>query len=236
MSAHGHGHGHGGDAGGAVRQELPDVAELFTAEFWDERYGSTPSVWSGNANQRLVERAADLAPGAALDVGCGEGADAIWLAAHGWRVTGVDVSRVALSRAAARALEVTRDPEVAARIAWRQADLFAFEPEPGAYDLVSAHFMQLPSEARPAFHAKLAAAVRPGGSLLVVGHDFSDLDTTMGRLHLPDLFFTAGEVVAGLDPEAWEVLVADALPRPAVDPDGNQVTVRDAVVHAVRRA
>lgn len=225
MSAHGTHHG-----------EVPDVAELFTAEFWDERYGSRPAVWSGRPNQRLVERAADLAPGTALDVGSGEGADAIWLAARGWRVTGVDVSRVALARAAARALQVTEDPELAARITWRQADVFDFEPEPGAYDLVSAQFMQLPSEARPAFHAKLAAAVRPGGSLLVVAHDHSDLDTTMGRLHLPDLFFTAEEVVAGLDSEAWEVLVAASLPRPAVDPDGNPVTVRDAVVHAVRRS
>jgi SAM-dependent methyltransferase len=225
VSAHGTHHG-----------DVPDVAELFTAEFWDERYGSRPAVWSGRANQRLVERAADLAPGTALDVGCGEGADAVWLAERGWRVTGVDVSRVALSRAAAVALQVTADPEVAARITWRQADVFAFEPEARAYDLVSAQFMQLPSADRPAFHAKLAAAVRPGGSLLVVAHDHSDLDTTMGRPHLPDLFFTAGEVAAGLDPGEWEVLVAAALERPAVDPDGNPVTVRDAVVHAVRRS
>lgn len=217
---------------GTHHDELPDVAELFTAEFWDERYGSKPAVWSGRANRRLVERVADLAPGAALDVGCGEGADAIWLASHGWQVTGVDVSRVALSRAAAVA---AADPAAAARITWRQADVLGFEPEAGAYDLVSSQFMQLPSELRPRYHARLAAAVRPGGSLLVVGHDMSDLDTTMGRLHLPDLFFTADEVAAGLDPGAWEVLVAAALERPAVDPDGHDVTVRDAVVHAVRR-
>jgi SAM-dependent methyltransferase len=215
--------------------DLPDVAELFTAGFWDERYGSKPAVWSGRPNQRLVERAADLAPGTALDVGCGEGADAIWLAARGWRVTGVDVSRVALSRAAALAQQVTADPEVAGRITWRQADVFELEPEPAAYDLVSSQFMQLPSDFRPVFHARLAAAVRPGGSLLVVGHDLSDLDTSMGRPHLPDLMFTAAEVAADLDPDAWEVLVAAALDRPAVDPDGNPVTIRDAVVHAVRR-
>ena len=229
MSGQGHGQGHG--HGHAT--DVPDVTELFTAEFWDERYRSRPAVWSGRPNRRLVERAADLAPGTALDVGCGEGADAIWLATHGWRVTGVDVSRVALSRAAAVA--AAADAEAAARITWRQADVLEFEPEPAAYDLVSAQFMQLPSALRPAFHARLAAAVRPGGSLLVVAHDVSDLDTTMGRPHLPDLFFTADEVAGGLDPGAWEVLVAGALGRPAVDPDGNPVTVHDAVLHAARR-
>jgi len=76
---------------------IPDVATMFTPEFWDDRYRSAPAIWSGNPNPRLVEHVADLAPGAALDVGCGEGADAIWLAARGWKVTGIDVSTVALT-------------------------------------------------------------------------------------------------------------------------------------------
>jgi SAM-dependent methyltransferase len=219
-------------AGHHASHDLPDVAEMFTAEFWDARYASKDAVWSGDPNRRLVERAAGLTPGTALDVGCGEGGDAIWLAARGWRVTGVDVSRVALSRAAALA---AADPHVAERITWRQADVFAFEPEPASFDLVSSHFMQLPAADRPAFHARLAAAVRPGGSLLVVGHDHADLDTTMGRPHLPDLMFSADEVAGRLDTDGWEILVAAALERPAADPDGNPVTIRDAVVHAVRR-
>jgi SAM-dependent methyltransferase len=225
----GHGHTHGGGAHG---HDVADVAELFTAEYWDGRYASKDAVWSGDPNRRLVERASGLAPGTALDIGCGEGADAIWLAARGWRVTGVDISRVALSKAAALA---AGDPQVAGRITWRQADVFAFEPEPAAFDLVSSQFMHPPAEVRPVLNARLAAAVRPGGSLIVVGHDLSDLDTTMGRPHLPELMFTAEEVVAGLDPDAWEVLVAGALERPGVDPDGNPVTLTDAVVHAVRR-
>ena len=72
-----------------------DPAALLTQEFWDARYGSADQIWSGNPNLRLVEQVADLAPGTALDLGCGEGADAIWLAAHGWQVTGIDVSTVA---------------------------------------------------------------------------------------------------------------------------------------------
>jgi SAM-dependent methyltransferase len=215
-----------------MSHDVPDVTEMFTAEFWDARYAAKEAIWSGRPNPRLVEQAGDLAPGDALDVGCGEGADAVWLASRGWRVTGIDVSRVALSRAAAAA---AGDPDVAARITWRQADILTFEPEPAAYDLVSSQFMHLPSAPLAAVLGRLATAVRPGGSLLVVGHHPSDLLTTIGRPHLPDLMFTAEDLATGLDPAAWDVVVAAAPERPAVDPDGNPVTVRDAVLRAVRR-
>jgi len=82
-----------------MSHEAHDHEIMFTAEYWDERYGSADSIWSGNPNPRLVSVAQELRPGVALDVGCGEGADAVWLAARGWRVTGVDVSTVALQRA-----------------------------------------------------------------------------------------------------------------------------------------
>ena len=93
-----------------------DPAALLTPEFWDERYRSKEQVWSGNPNPHLVEQIADIAPGTALDVGCGEGADAIWLAARGWQVTAADVSQVALDRGARFAAEAGSD--VAARITW----------------------------------------------------------------------------------------------------------------------
>ena len=208
-----------------------DPEVMFTAEFWDARYAERHAFWSGRPNAHLVSVATDLTPGDALDVGCGEGADAVWLAGREWRVTGVDISTVALGRAAAAA----ETAGVADRVTWQQADLLAYEPPAASFDLVSSQFIHLPKELREALVAKLAAAVRPGGSLLVVGHHASDLRTTIGRPNLPELFFDAEEIAAALDPDAWDVVTAAAPERETLDPDGDPVTIRDAVLHAVRR-
>lgn len=210
-----------------------DPAEMLTQEFWDGRYGSTDRVWSGNPNQRLVEQVADLTPGTALDVGCGEGADVIWLAARGWTVTGIDVSPVALGRAAAQAAK--EGAEIAGRTTWEQADILIWDPAPRQFDLVSAHFIHLPSAARVSLHRRLAAAVRPGGSLLIVGHHPADLETTAGRWNVPGFFYTPEELVATLAPADWEIVVAATQQRPWADPDGNPITIQDAVLHATRR-
>jgi SAM-dependent methyltransferase len=210
-----------------------DYSAMFTQEFWDARYRTADKIWSGNPNPHLVAQVADLSSGSALDVGCGEGADAIWLAAHGWQVTGIDVSTVALDRAAERAADAGR--EISDRMNWQQADILVWDPAPQQFDLVSAQFIHLPGLARQAVHRRLAAAVRPGGSLLIVGHHPSDLETSLGRPNLPDLFFTADQVVAALDPDDWQIMVAAAPERQTLDPDGRSVTIRDAVVHAVRR-
>ncbi len=205
----------------------------FTREFWDDRYRSVDHLWSEKPNPRLVEHAADLAPGDALDVGSGEGADAIWLAARGWRVLGVDVSTVALDRAAEHAARSGQ--AVVDRITWQQADLLSWDPGPGQFDLVSAQFMHLPRLALASLHRRLAAAVRAGGTLLVVGHHPSDRQTSARRPDHPELLFTAEDVAADLDPDTWQVILAAAPEREATDPDGVPVTVRDAVLHAVRR-
>ena len=215
------------------QHHFPDAATLLSREFWDARYASADKVWSGNPNPRLVEHVADLPPGEALDVGCGEGADAIWLASQGWQVTAIDVSTVALDRAATRAAEV--GPDVAARITWRQADVLSWDPAPLQFDVVSAQFMHLPEDARESLHCRLAAAVRPGGTLLIVGHHPSDLETTAGRWNCPGLLFTADEIAAILDPDQWQVIVAGAPKRQATDPEGRPVTIRDAVLRAQRR-
>ena len=211
----------------------PDVTGLFTQEFWDERYRSADRIWSGNPNPRLVEHVAGLTPGTALDVGCGEGADAIWLAARGWHVTGIDVSTVALDRAATRAAEAGE--EVAARIRWQQGDLMSWDPAPLKFDLVSAHFLHVPPPARESLFRRLAAAVRPGGTFLFVGHHPSDLETTVGRWNLPELFFTADEIAAALNHDGWQIIVAGAPERQTLDPDGRPITIRDAVLRARRR-
>jgi SAM-dependent methyltransferase len=206
--------------------------DRFSAGFWDERYRSAHRVWSGNPNPQLVAEAASLTPGRALDAGCGEGADAIWLASRGWSVVATDISSVALERAARHALDT--DPEAAERIEWRQADLLAGPPEAGSYDLVTAQFMQMPAEPRARLFTGLAAAVRDGGTLLVVGHHPSDVGSGVPRPPMPELFYTPQDVAALLN-GGWSVDVSEARPRPATTPEGAEVTIHDTVLRATRR-
>lgn len=204
-----------------------DIKVPFTAAEWDARYSTAADrMWSGNPNPVLVDETAALTPGTALDVGCGEGADALWLAARGWKVTGIDISSVALERAA-------KQGELQGlHVDWRQVDLLEAALPAGPYDLVSAQFMHLPSALRRKLYARLAEAVAAGGTLLLVGHHPSDVHTSAARPDLPDMFFTAEELAADLDPAAWEILVADARPRQAKDPQGREITIRDTVLVA----
>jgi SAM-dependent methyltransferase len=221
------------DTDDAVARYRHDLATMFEREGWEQRYGQRPALWSGRPNPQLVAEADGLTPGRALDVGCGEGADALWLAGRGWQVTAVDIADTALRRAAGHA--AAAGEEVASRITWHRADLREQPPAAGAYDLVSAQFMHLPGEARRRLFARLADAVAPGGTLLIVGHDPSDLRGGAGRMHFPDMMYTAGQVAADLDSGRWEVRVAETRPRAAADPAGRDVTVHDAVVVARRR-
>lgn len=203
---------------------------MFDEAAWEERYRSATAVWSGEANPALVGDAAGLRPGTALDVGSGEGGDALWLAARGWQVTGVDFATTALDRAAARAAE----RGLADRVDWVHADLRTWTP-PGAYDLVSAQYMHLPPAERGDLFARLAAAVARGGTLLIVGHDLGDLAAGAHRPDRPEMFFTAAEVAAGLDPEQWRIVAAETRSRPAKRHEGEDIVVGDAVLHARRR-
>ena len=205
----------------------------FDQAFWDERYSSQTSLWSGYPNVHLVGETAELPPGTALDIGCGEGADAIWLAGRGWQVTGVDVSTVALQRAAGHATQA--GDGIAGRIDWVHADVLSWDPGTGRYDLVSAQYLHLPDPPRGAVFRRLAASVAPGGTLLIVGHHPSDLQTTMPRPPMPELFFTGDDIVALLDPQAWEVVTDTAVPRQTTDPDGRTLTIHDTVLRARRR-
>jgi SAM-dependent methyltransferase len=211
----------------------PGGAVEFTQEFWDDRYRSADRLWSGQPNPQFAAQAAGLTPGEALDAGCGEGADAIWLAARGWTVTAMDVSAVALERAAGHA--AAQGDQIARRITWRHEDLRTWDPGAQRFDLVSAQFVHLPGPELESMHRRLAAAVRPGGTLLVVAHHPDDLHVNVGRPFRRDLFPSAQEVAAVLDPGDWEIAVAAAIGRPATDLDGQPVTVKDTVVRATRR-
>jgi SAM-dependent methyltransferase len=208
------------------------TGQVFGKDFWDERYRSLQRMWSGEPNPQLVAEIAGRPPGYALDVGSGEGADAIWLAQRGWLVVAVDISSVALERAAQHARDT--DPALSARIEWQQADLLASPPERDSFDLVSAQFMQLPPEPRTRLFTALAAAVRAGGTLLVVGHDPSDLATGVPRPPMPEVFYRPDEIAALLD-DSWTVGVSESRPRRATTPDGAEVTIHDAVLTATRR-
>jgi SAM-dependent methyltransferase len=206
---------------------------MFDEASWEERYGSSDRVWSGHPNPQLVTEAAGLPPGTALDIGCGEGADAIWLASRGWRVTAVDFATTALRRAAAHA--EARGADIAARIEWLHADLRAWTPPEAAFDLVSAQYMHLPPAERRDLFARLADAVARGGTLLIVGHDISDLESGAHRPDMPEMFFTTDEVAGALDPDRWEVVTAEARPRPGHEHEGKHITVHDATLVARRR-
>lgn len=197
-------------------------------EGWNERYRGSSHIWSGDPNPVLIAETSDLTPGTALDAGAGEGADALWLASRGWDVTGADLSAVAVDRAQAKSREF------GVQVTWLHTDLVRERP-PGVYDLVSAFFLHMPAADRQALWRNLAAAVSPGGTLLVVGHDPSDMNTTMRRPPLAEMGWTADEV-AGVLGQGWTVVTAEARPRLATDPGGNSVTIHDAVVRARRDA
>jgi SAM-dependent methyltransferase len=225
MASHDHGHDHGPGAPAEIR---------YTRQFWDERYGATTRLWSGKPNEQLVAQASELPPGEALDAGCGEGADAIWLAARGWTVTAVDVSVVALERGAEHAR--AQGDAVAGRISWQQADLLTWAPDRGRYDLVSAQFMHLPAPAFQDMNRRLAEAVRPGGTLLIVLHHPDDVHANVGRpTDHPGMFPLVEQLADALDPADWQVVFAGAVERTVADLDGAPAVIRDNVLRATRR-
>jgi SAM-dependent methyltransferase len=203
----------------------------FGQGYWEERYGASGLTWSGNPNPVLVTEVSALTPARALDIGSGEGADAMWLAGRGWTVTAVDISVNAVKKARLRAESL--DPDAAERIDWQRHDLTEWAPSPASFDLVSSQFMHLPPPHRDALFRALAAAVAPGGTLLIVGHDASDSDESGRHEHLQQLMFTSDDVLRAIDDSGLKVEVAESRAREA-DPKHGHGTVRDVVVTAKR--
>ncbi len=160
---------------------------------WNRRHGEAGPLFGVEPNRFLVAEVDGLAPGRALDLACGAGRNAVWLAERGWTVTGVDFSEVALENA--RRLSAERGVEVE----WVQADVREWLPEPGAFDLVVIMYLQIPVDERRVVHGRAAAAVAPGGTLLVVGHDRENLVSGTGGPQDAGVLLDSEEVAAELD-------------------------------------
>lgn len=223
---------------GDPEPSLAEMREALTAGFWDARYAGSDRVWSGRPNRRLVEQVGDLAPGTALEVACGEGADAVWLATQGWRVTAVDVSEVALAKVAEHAEEAGVGDRL--RLGFYDA-MNDDRPVPRKqFDLVTVSFLHVPEPDFARIYGGIASAVAVGGRLLVTAHHPHDVESGVRRPHGPGLLFDPARVLAalGVDDAAsgpWEVEVAAVQEREQVVGDG-PVVVRDTVVRLRRRA
>jgi SAM-dependent methyltransferase len=210
----------------AMSSRTPDAAE------WDQRYATADQVWSGEPNGALVAEVAALPPGRALDVGCGEGADAVWLARRGWDVTALDVSRVALDRAERHA------HDAGVRVTWVHAGLVEAAQDgglpAGGFDLVSAQYAVLRKTPGAVAERTLADLVAPGGTLLVVHHavDAHHAHDHEGGFD-PELYALPADVAAVLD-DGWDVVVDERRPR-SIAGGGGAHHVEDLVLRARRR-
>jgi SAM-dependent methyltransferase len=194
-------------------------------EDWDRRYAAVENLWATRPNRFLVAEVAEIPPGRVLDLACGEGQNAIWLASLGWDVTGVDYSEVAIAKANGRA---ERD---GVAVEFTSADLVEYEPRRAAYDLVLVLYLHIPSVERGAVHAKASAALLPGGTFLLLGHDRANLTDGVGGPSDPDLLYTADEIAAEL-PDL-EIEKATTVLR---DVEGEDRDAIDTIVRARRPA
>ena len=192
---------------------------------WDERYSGEGFVWREEPNQFLVAEVADLAPGRALDLACGEGRNAVWLAGRGWRVTGVDFSSVGLAKAHRLAMERGVDAH------WIEADVVEWEPPPATFDLVIVFYLHLRSDDRHRIMAHAQEALAGEGTLLVVGHDATNLSEGYGGPQDPTVLFTPEEVANDL--AELRIVRADRVRRDVDTEQGRRVAV-DALVRAVK--
>ena len=227
-------------------QAPPEVTPAAEAPPEAAAAGSVP-------NPYLVQAAATLEPGTALDAGCGTGAEAVWLAARGWQVTGADISDTALAQAAERAVG---QAVPGGQVTWVQADLVSWEPG-RRFDLVITNYAH-PAMPQLAFYERILDWVAPGGTLLIVGHgtghdghaghDSHDTHDSHGGHgaaptgsdggsgHPPaEATVTLGDVQRILDPQDWVIQVAQEQPRTLTGPDGRAHVLADVVVQAARR-
>ena len=198
------------------------------AGVWDERYAAAERVWSVGPNQFVAAELAGLTAGTALDLGCGEGRNAIWLARRGWTVTAVDFSAVAVERGRRTAGDLP--------ISWQVGDVLT-APLPRV-ELVVVAYLQLPAGQRRTALRRAFAALNPGGTFLAVAHDSTNLAEGTGGPQDPEVLYTAEDVLSDLEDEPLAVVRAERVPRIVSQPDGHRgrpdLTAWDALVRLTR--
>lgn len=192
-------------------------------EQWDRKYAAEEQLWSSRPYRLLAPEIEGLAPGRALDLACGEGRHAIFLAKRGWNVTGVDFSEVAIARARERAAKEGLDVEL------RQQDVLDYDPDPGAFDLVLVVFLQLRAHELRRVLARAAAALAPGGTLLLVGHHLDNATEGVGGPSDPAVLYTQDDIAEQLPGLA--IVKAERVLR---DVEGEERPAIDAFVRARR--
>ena len=192
---------------------------------WDERYAGDDLVWSAVPNRFLVAEVETLPPGQALDLACGEGRNAVWLAERGWDVTGVDFSSVGLDKA--RRLAEARGVSVQ----WEVADVTEYAPARESFDLAIVMYLHLPEASRRGAFRHAAAAVAKGGTLLVVGHDITNRSEGWGGPSDAAVLYGPEDVIADLD--GLETVKAERVRRPVPTDDGEKIAI-DVLVRATR--
>jgi SAM-dependent methyltransferase len=190
------------------------------ADRWNERYSGTELVWTAGPNVFVAREVAGLSPGRALDLACGEGRNAVWLAEQGWDATGVDFAEAGLAKG--RAMADERGVEVT----WACADVTSWEPAGASFDLVVVAYLQLAEGPRRRAMAVAAGALAPGGTLLVVAHDSANLTGGTGGPPDPAVLYRPDDVLADLEGAGFDVVVERAetveravagVDRPALD-------------------
>ena len=205
--------------------EHTDVPAQEPVTFWEDRYASADQIWSGRVNHALVQVVSSLTPGRVLDLGCGEGGDAIWLAQQGWTATGVDISETATGRARAAAAGAGLTEE---QVRFVAADLATWTSD-DSYDLVTASFLQSPvALPRVEILKRVAQQVAPGGRLLIVAH--AAMPPWARAPHHHHDFVSPADEVSALGLDGWTTEIAEVRTREATGPDGQQAVLEDTVV------
>jgi SAM-dependent methyltransferase len=226
-----------GSAAVTVDDEVIVMTHGFDQDYWERHWQQAHRDGPAAApNPYLAREISGLAPGTALDAGCGAGAEAFWLASRGWQVTAADIAPAALARATGS--------EASERVRWVEADLTTWVPGV-RFDLVTTHYAH-PAMPQLAFYERISGWVAPGGTLLIVGHLHTAANGEHGHhsaagadphAHQPpaEASVTLAGITAGLDGADWTVVTAEENRRTVTGPDGQARTLHDVVVRATRR-